>query len=119
MVEKSKSITGLLVALVVVLTAIVIVVSMMGSDSQVKGSSLNSTLSSFGSSQAHNLSSSSSSIISTRFYGEYDKNGQTVVLSKNGEYYVVEDGYVLTSGVHIDARDEENVQVYEFDKSSN
>lgn len=116
---KSKSITGLLVALVVVLTAVVVVISMMQTGSSLERSNLNSTLSSIGSPQTHNVSGSSSSIISTRFHGEYDKNGQTVVLSKDGEYYVVEDGYVLTSGVHIDARDEQSVRIYEFDKASN
>ena len=116
---KSKSITGLLVALVVIITAIVVIISMMQEPLETQKHVSNETLSSIGTMGNQSVERSSSSIISTRFYGEYDKNGQTVVLSKNGEYYVVEDGYVLTSGVHIDARDEENVQVYEFDKSSN
>lgn len=116
---KSKSITGLLIALVIVITAMVVIISMMQEPLETQKQVSNEALSSIGTQGNQSVERSSSTIISTRFYGEYDKNGQTVVLSKDGEYYVVEEGYVLTSGVHIDARDNENVRVYEFDKTSN
>lgn len=60
------------------------------------------------------MEKTSHGIISSRFHGNYERDGQSVILSEDGNYYVVTSGYVLTNGVRIDAREEDSITVYDL-----
>ena len=116
--DKSNKIINLLVlALILVLVGIISLFLLIeGEKSNLDVEfSQNNSLKEIKSNKTQN-NVSSHKLILTSFEGEYEKDGQTVVVSENGEQYIVEDGYVLTGGLRVDATQDSKISVYELEK---
>lgn len=113
---EDKTVIGmLLIALFIVIGASGIIIYMGGEEKSTQN------LNKKDSSQVINTSSEKvqlqSQIISSDFWGEYEKSDQNVVVDSSGEYYIVEDGFVLVDNLRIDATNENSLDVYELKRA--
>ena len=109
-----KKFNTLFTALLVVLFVVVAAISFMVTYEEEKNYKHSSKAVEISSNTVLIDNEKPTNIIVSSYSGEYVKNKQNVVLGKDGNYYIVSDGYVLTNKLHIDASNKEKIVVHDL-----